>query len=218
MIVRKPDEIEEVLTSLQLVPVVSLPSVEAGIHLAEILMRHSLPVVEVTFRTVFAADAIVAMKKKYPNLLILAGTVLSTDQVDLAAAAGAECIVIPGFHTGLVKYCQFRNMMVCPGTVTPSEVLQCVSLGLKTVKFFPAEVSGGIGMLKAMAAVFAEVKFMPTGGINAANLLDYLELETVFCCGGSWLAPENLMQQQRWDEIEQRISAATAQIVTQLKQ
>lgn len=214
MSMRQPKEIEAILANLQLVPVVSLPSVEAGLQLAEILIRSNLPVVEVTFRTPCAADAIAAMKQKFNELLILAGTVLTTDQVNRACDSGAECIVIPGFHHGLVEYCQSRNMMVCPGTVTPSEVLQCVSMGLTTVKFFPAEVAGGVGMLRAMAAVFANVRFMPTGGISPTNVVDYLSLDSVFCCGGSWLAPENLMQQEQWGEIEGRISSVTTLINT----
>lgn len=212
--VRNPAEIESLLANLQLVPVISLPSVEAGLQLAEILIRCRLPVVEVTFRTPFAADAISAMKEKYADLLILAGTVLSTEQVTVAYDSGAECIVIPGFHSEIVQYCLSRNMMVCPGTTTPTEVLQCVSMGLKTVKFFPAEVAGGVEMLKAMAAVFTNVRFMPTGGISPENVTEYLALDAVFCCGGSWLAPENLMELGRWGEIEERILTATARIHT----
>ncbi|THB73554.1 MAG: bifunctional 4-hydroxy-2-oxoglutarate aldolase/2-dehydro-3-deoxy-phosphogluconate aldolase [Desulfobulbaceae bacterium] len=204
------------LERLKLVPVVSLPSVQAGLELAEILIDHNLPVIEVTFRTPYAADAISAMKEKFNELLILAGTVLAKDQVDIASDAGAECIVIPGFHAGLVDYCQAKNLMVCPGTVTPSEVLQCYHMGLKTVKFFPAEVSGGAAMLKAMAAVFTDMKFMPTGGINLNNLREYLSLDSVFCCGGSWLAPEDMLQQEKWDAIAQRIGLATKQIDQQL--
>lgn len=208
MSVKQPAEIEKLLAKLQLVPVVSLPSVEAGLRLAKILIQCDLPVVEVTFRTSCAAEAISEMKKEFNELLILAGTVLSTGQVDIAYDSGAECIVIPGFHVDLVKYCQDRNMMVCPGAATPTEVLQCMHMGIKAVKFFPAEVAGGIGMLKAMEAVFQDVRFMPTGGVSPANMANYLALESVFCCGGSWLAPEDLMEKGHWHEIEERISSA----------
>jgi 2-dehydro-3-deoxyphosphogluconate aldolase/(4S)-4-hydroxy-2-oxoglutarate aldolase len=201
-------EIEAQLKSLQLVPVISLPSVDAGVRLAEILIRCGLPVVEVTFRTPCAADAIAAMKKEFDEILILAGTVLNTVQADIARDAGAECIVVPGFHRELVGYCQSQKMMVCPGTATPTEVLQCLDMGVKAVKFFPAEVAGGVAMLKAMAAVFSDVRFMPTGGISPANLADYLALDAVFCCGGSWLAPENMMAKGEWADIENRISEA----------
>lgn len=212
MSIKQPVEIENLLTKLQLVPVVSLPSVEAGLRLAEILIQCQLPVVEVTFRTSCAAEAMSAMKKEFDELLILAGTVLTTDQVDIAYESGAECIVIPGFHADLVTYCQDKKIMVCPGTATPTEVLQCMYLGIKAVKFFPAEVAGGVGMLKAMAAVFQDVRFMPTGGVSPTNLAKYLDLDTVFCCGGSWLAPEDLMEKGQWHEIEERISTAKASI------
>lgn len=201
-------EIEAQLTALQLVPVVSLPSVDAGLRLGEILVRCGLPVAEVTFRTECAADGIAAMRREFDELLLLAGTVLNKEQVDIARDAGAECIVIPGFHTELVEYCLSRNIMVCPGTATPTEVLQCRYMGLQVVKFFPAEILGGVGLLKAMASVFSDVRFMPTGGISPANLADYLALDAVFCCGGSWLAPEDMMRQGRWAEIEACISLA----------
>lgn len=207
--------IEKQLTKLQLVPVVSLPSVEAGLHLAEILMRCDLPVAEVTLRTPCAVDGITAIKKQYDDLLVLAGTVLSPDQAASAHDAGAECIVIPGFHAELVEYCQGRSIMVCPGTVTPTEVLQCRNMGIHTVKFFPAEVAGGVGMLKAMSAVFSDMRFMPTGGISPDNVMKYLRLDTVFCCGGSWLAPEELMKNGQWSEIEERIRRAVDLLMQQ---
>lgn len=203
-------EIETRLSSLKIVPVVSLPSVDAGLRLAEILVRCDLPVAEVTFRTPYAADGIDAMKKEFSDLLVLAGTVLSTEQADIARDVGAECIVIPGFHAELVDYCLSRNMMVCPGTLTPTDVIQCRNVGLRALKFFPAEVAGGVDMLKAMASVFSDVRFMPTGGITPANMADYLALDSVFCCGGSWLAPEALMKKGKWREIEGRISSAVA--------
>lgn len=198
-------EIEEQLKTLKVVPVVALPSVEAGLALGEILVRCGLPVAEVTFRTPFAEEAIKAMKKQFPELLLLAGTVLSPEQVIKAKNAGAECIVIPGFEQSLVQYCLDENIMVCPGTASPSEVLQCRSMGISAVKFFPAEVAGGISMLKAMASVFHDVRFMPTGGINLKNVADYLALDSVFCCGGSWLATEKDMNAGNWQVVEDNI-------------
>jgi 2-dehydro-3-deoxyphosphogluconate aldolase / (4S)-4-hydroxy-2-oxoglutarate aldolase len=203
-------EIKDLLTRLQLVPVVALPSVDAGLRLAEILMRCNLPVAEVTFRTPCAAEAIKAMKREHSDLLVLAGTVLTTKNVDIATDAGAECIVLPGFDKDIVGYCKTQNLMVCPGTATPTEVMQCMGMGIDFVKFFPAEVAGGVGMLKAMAAVFSDIRFMPTGGVTLSNMLEYLSLEAVFCCGGSWLAPENQMIEGQWGEIEKRISSAVA--------
>lgn len=205
---RQPVAIEAQLSQLQLVPVVSLPSVEAGLRLAEILIRCRLPVMEVTFRTPFASEAIRAIKREFEDLSILAGTILTTIQVDIAVDSGAECIVIPGFLKGLVEYCQSCKMMVFPGIVTPSEVLQCRSMGLHALKFFPAEVAGGAAMLKSLAAVFNDVRFMPTGGVSPANVADYLALDAVFCCGGSWLAPESLLKKGDWAEIEERILSA----------
>lgn len=205
-------EIEEQLTRLQLVPVVSLPSVDAGLRLAEILIRCDLPVAEITFRTPCAADAIAAMRKEFAELLVLAGTVLTIDQAAIARDVGAQGIVIPGFHKGLVEYCQNQEIMVCPGAATPTEVLQCLDMGLHKVKFFPAEIAGGVGMLKAMAAVFSDAQFMPTGGISPSNLGDYLALDCVFCCGGSWLAPEAMMKEGHWSEIEAFISSAVRQL------
>lgn len=205
-------EIEEQLTSLQLVPVVSLPSVDAGLRLAEILIRCGLPVAEITFRTPCAADAIAAMRKEFNELLVLAGTVLTIEQAKIALDVGTEGIVIPGFHKGLVEYCVTQSIMVCPGAATPTEVLQCLDMGLQKVKFFPAEIAGGVGMLKAMAAVFSDARFMPTGGISPANLGDYLALDSVFCCGGSWLAPEAMLKKGDWSEIEARVSSTVAQL------
>jgi len=201
-------EIIDQLTRLRLVPVVALPSVDAGLRLGEILIRCNLPVAEVTFRTPCAAEAIKVMKREFSDLLVLAGTVLTTKNVDIARDAGAECIVIPGFDKDIVGYCQAQNIMVCPGTATPTEVMYCMGMGINAVKFFPAEVAGGVGMLKAMAAVFSDVRFMPTGGVTLSNMLEYLSFEAVFCCGGSWLAPENLMLEGQWGEIEERISSA----------
>jgi len=198
-------EIEEQLSTLKVVPVVALPSVEAGLALGEILVNSGLPVAEVTFRTPCAEEAMKAMKEQFPELLLLAGTVLSPSQVDKAMKAGAECIVIPGFERSLVQYCLDQNIMVCPGTATPTEVLQCRAMGINSVKFFPAEVAGGIGMLKAMTAVFNDVRFMPTGGINLKNVSEYLALDSVFCCGGSWLATEKDMITGNWQAVEENI-------------
>jgi len=204
----KKKDMFSLLAKYRLVPVVSLPSVEAGLQLGQILMECGLPLMEVTFRTEYAAEAIEALTETNKDLTLLAGTVLSPEQADRAWQAGAECIVAPGFEQGLVGHCLEKNMLVCPGTVTPSEVLQCRRMGLKLVKFFPAEAAGGIAVLKAMAAVFSDMYIMPTGGINRKNLLDYLALETVVCCGGSWLAPENLMRDGNWQEIRRRIEDA----------
>lgn len=205
---RRWAEVKKTLKSLQLVPVVSLPSVEAGLRLAEILMRCNLPVAEITMRTPCAAEGLAAMKRDFKEILLLAGTVLSMEHLEDACQAGAECIVTPGVYIPLVEHCISENIMVCPGTVTPSEVLQCRNMGLQLVKFFPAELAGGVAMLETMSAVFSDMRFMPTGGVTHSNMTEYLALETVFCCGGSWLAPEELMRKGSWLEIEDRIQSA----------
>jgi len=201
-------EVENTLSTLQLVPVVSLPSVDAGLRLGEILMCCNLPVAEITMRTPYAVEGIAAMKKEFKDILFLAGTVLSLEQLDAAHEAGAQCIVTPGVYAPLVEHCISEKIMICPGTFTPSEILQCRNMGLRLVKFFPAELAGGVAMLKSMTAVFSEMRFMPTGGVSLANMTDYLGLEMVSCCGGSWLAPEELMRKGEWGEIEHRITLA----------
>ena len=208
MNMRHQAEVEKTLNTLQLIPVVSLPSVDAGLRLAEILVRCNLPVAEITMRTPYAAEGLAAMKRDFEEILLLAGTVLSKEQLEAACNAGAECIVMPGVYAPLVEQCISENIMVCPGTFTPSEILQCRSMGLHLVKFFPAELAGGAAMLRAMSAVFGDMRFMPTGGITHSNMSDYLALETVICCGGSWLAPEELMREGHWSEIEDRINKA----------
>ena len=176
--------------------------------MAEILVRCNLPVAEITMRTPYAAEGLAAMKRDFEEILLLAGTVLSKEQLEAACSAGAECIVTPGVYAPLVEQCISEKIMVCPGTFTPSEILQCRSMGLHLVKFFPAELAGGAAMLRAMSAVFGDMRFMPTGGITHSNMSDYLALETVICCGGSWLAPEELMREGHWSEIEDRINKA----------
>lgn len=206
--VEKNNKVLSLLRKLKIVPVVSIPSVEAGLQLGQLLVDCDLPIIEVTFRTPCAAEAIKEIKKKFTNLTLLAGTVLSPEQADIAWEAGAECIIIPGLEQKLVEHCINKEMVVCPGTATPSEVLQCRSMGLKLVKFFPAELAGGIDMLKALSSVYSDMLFMPTGGINMENLLAYQALDSVTCCGGSWLAPEQMMREGQWSAIKDRIIAA----------
>ena len=152
------------------VPVVVLNDAKDAAPLADALCEGGLPCAEVTFRTDAAEESIRIMSEKYPEMLVGAGTVLTIDQVDRAVAAGAKFIVSPGFDPEIVDYCISKDIPVFPGCITPSEVAQAVKRGLKTVKFFPAEQAGGVAMIKAMAAPYTMVKFMPTGGINAKNL------------------------------------------------
>ena len=167
-------QLEERFEKIGIVPVVVLDDAKDALPLAKALCNGGLPCAEITFRTAAAADSIRAITKEYPDMLVGAGTVLTTEQVDLAVKSGAKFIVSPGFDPEIVDYCLKKNIPVFPGCISPSEVAQAVKRGLKVVKFFPAEQAGGIAMIKAMAAPYQNLKFMPTGGINAGNLKDYL--------------------------------------------
>lgn len=186
--------LEEQFYDYAVVPVVVLDDAEDAAPLAEALVKGGLPCAEVTFRTEAAEESIRIMSEKYPEMLVGAGTVLTTEQVDRAVAAGAKFIVSPGFDPEIVDYCMEKNIPVFPGCVSPSEVAQAVKRGLKVVKFFPAEQAGGLAMLKAMAAPYTMLKFMPTGGINTKNLKEYLGFSKILCCGGSWMVKGDMIK------------------------
>ena len=152
------------------------------------------------------------MSEAYPEMLVGAGTVLTIDQVKRAVKAGAKFIVSPGFDPEIVDYCLENNIPVLPGCITPSEVAQAVKRGLKVVKFFPAEQAGGIAMIKAMAAPYTMVKFMPTGGINAKNLADYLSCDKILCCGGSWMVKGDMIKAGEFDKITAMTKEAVAKV------
>ncbi|MBC7004030.1 bifunctional 4-hydroxy-2-oxoglutarate aldolase/2-dehydro-3-deoxy-phosphogluconate aldolase [Photobacterium sp. BZF1] len=197
--------IESKLSAMKVVPVIAIKQADKAKPLAKVLVENGLPCAEITFRTETAAESIRLMREAYPDMLIGAGTVLTTEQVDQAVEAGADFIVSPGLNPTTVAYCQQKNVAVIPGVNNPSLVEQAMSLGLKTLKFFPAEPSGGIGMLKALSAVYP-VEFMPTGGISPANVADYLALEKVIACGGTWMVPNDLIDQGDWQAIGQLVS------------
>jgi 2-dehydro-3-deoxyphosphogluconate aldolase/(4S)-4-hydroxy-2-oxoglutarate aldolase len=198
----------ELLKTMRIVPVVSLPSVSAATTLAEILVNNGLPVIEITFRTPHAAAGLAAIKKSHPQMLLLAGTVLTPQQVDLALEAGASAIVSPGFSPKLAGYCTAKKVSFFPGVCTPSEVQMAMEAGFPTLKFFPAEKVGGVSLLSLFHALYQHVTFMPTGGIKPENMASYLALPNVLCCGGTWLCPEQLMVENRWAEIERRVTEA----------
>ncbi len=185
------------------VPVVVLNDARDALPLTKALAEGGLACAEVTFRTQAAEESIRLMSEKYPEMLVGAGTILTTDQVDRAIAAGAKFIVSPGFDPEIVDYCIQKDIPVFPGCITPSEVAQAVKRGLKVVKFFPAEQAGGVAMIKAMAAPYTMVKFMPTGGISAKNLKDYLECDKIICCGGSWMVKGDLIAAGEFDKIRE---------------
>ena len=192
----------EQLGGYGIVPVVVLNDAKKALPLAKALCDGGLPCAEVTFRTDAAEESIRLMSREFPDMLIGAGTVLSTEQVDRAVAAGAKFIVSPGLNPKVVTYCQEKNIPIVPGVVTPTEMEQAMELGLKIVKFFPAEPSGGLAMIKAVAAPYTMLKFMPTGGINAKNVRDYLAYDKILACGGSWMVKGSLIDEDRFDEIE----------------
>ncbi|HHI5411340.1 TPA: bifunctional 4-hydroxy-2-oxoglutarate aldolase/2-dehydro-3-deoxy-phosphogluconate aldolase [Vibrio metoecus] len=194
------NQLEKQLSAMKIVPVIAIKRSEDAVQLAKTLVENGLPCAEVTFRTEAAAEAIRLMRQAYPEMLIGAGTVLRTDQVDAAIEAGVDFIVSPGFNPTIVKYCQQRGVTIVPGVNNPSLVEQAMEMGLKTLKFFPASASGGTEMLKALNAVYP-VKFMPTGGISAANIQDYLAISRVLACGGTWMVPGQLIDEQNWPEI-----------------
>lgn len=196
--------IVERLAQLKVVPVIAIQDAEKAVKLAEVLVDNGLPCAEITFRTPVAAAAIQKMRNAFPDMLIGAGTVLSQQQVDLAVESGANFVVSPGFNPLVVGYCLEKGVNIIPGVNNPSQVEQAMGMGLKTLKFFPAEPSGGIAMLKSLSAVYP-VAFMPTGGVSPANAKDYLSLSSVFACGGTWMVPPSLIEEDRWEELGQLI-------------
>lgn len=200
--------LEEQFYEYAVVPVVVLNDADDAAPLAEALIKGGLPCAEVTFRTEAAEESIRIMNKKYPDMLVGAGTVLTTEQVDRAVAAGAKFIVSPGFDPEIVDYCLEKKIPVFPGCISPSEVAQAVKRGLKVVKFFPAEQAGGLAMLKAMAAPYTMLKFMPTGGINTKNLKEYLGFSKILCCGGSWMVKGDMIKNKEFDKITEMTKEA----------
>ncbi|HBO23893.1 MULTISPECIES: bifunctional 4-hydroxy-2-oxoglutarate aldolase/2-dehydro-3-deoxy-phosphogluconate aldolase [unclassified Providencia] len=203
------NQLLEKIKSLKVVPVITINNAEHGAPLAKVLMENGLPCAEVTFRTPAAVQAIKNMRAAYPDLLIAAGTVLTTAQVDQAIEAGVDFIVSPGFNPKIVAYCQQKNVIIIPGVNSPSLVEQALEFNLTTLKFFPAEASGGVAMLKALGAVYP-VKFMPTGGIGLNNIAQYTALPSVLVCGGSWMVPNSLIDSENWQELGKLVAEAAS--------
>ncbi len=199
------------LADLKVVPVIAINKVEDAVPLGRVLVENGLPCAEITFRTECAAQAMAAMRAAFPEMLIGAGTVLTNEQVDQAVAAGADFIVSPGFNPRTVQYCIDKSVPIVPGVNNPSLVEQAMEMGLRTLKFFPAEPSGGVAMLKAMSAVYP-VQFMPTGGVSLSNLDAYLSVSSVLACGGTWMVPTSLIDEGKWDELGELIKDAVARV------
>ncbi len=190
----------EKLGQMRIVPVVAIHNASDAQPLALALMEGGLPCAEITFRTDAAEEAIKAMAT-IDNMLVGAGTVLKVDQVKTAVDAGASFIVSPGFNPKVVEYCVKNNIPVTPGISNPTDIEMALDFDLEVVKFFPAEAFGGLKTLKAMSAPYHMVKFIPTGGINADNLVSYLEFPKVLACGGSWMVKADLINEGKFEEI-----------------
>ena len=189
------------LYSIGLIPVIKIENPDDAVPLAKALIDGGLPAAEITFRTACAAEAIKNITDAYPEMLVGAGTVLTTEQVDAAIAAGSKFLVSPGLNPKVTAYALSKGIPMLPGCSNPSDVEAALELGLSTVKFFPAEAAGGLKMLKAMAAPYGQLTFMPTGGINENNLLDYLKFNKIVACGGSFMVADDLVKNKEWDKI-----------------
>lgn len=196
------NEVLQKMHEIGIIPVVVLNDAKDAEPLGKALLEGGLPCAEVTFRTDAAEESIRIMSEKFPELLVGAGTVLTTEQVDRAVAAGARFIVSPGLNPKVVQYCINKNIPVTPGVVTPGEIEKAIELGLEVVKFFPAEPSGGLPMINAVGAAYTTMKFMPTGGISAANVTDYLKSAKIHACGGSWMVKGDLISGGQFDKIK----------------
>ncbi|APP08100.1 TPA: bifunctional 4-hydroxy-2-oxoglutarate aldolase/2-dehydro-3-deoxy-phosphogluconate aldolase [Vibrio harveyi] len=199
-------DLKALLAKYKVIPVIAVDNAEDILPLGDQLVENGLPVAEITFRSAAAAKAIRLLRAKHPDMLIGAGTVLNEAQVLAAKEAGASFIVSPGLNPNTVKACQKHQIAIVPGVNTPSQIEQAIELGLDTVKFFPAEPSGGLAMLKAMLAPYNAIKVMPTGGININNIHEYLAVPAVLACGGSWMVDKKLVNNGKWTEIGHLIS------------
>lgn len=199
-----------------IIPVVVLDDAKDAEPLGNALMEGGLPCAEVCFRTEAAEEAIRIMSEKFPEMLVGAGTCLTTEQVDRAVAAGAKFIVSPGINPKVVKHCADLGVAITPGICNPTNVETAIELGLEVVKFFPAEQAGGLDYIKAMAAAYTTMKFMPTGGINAENVKKYLSNSKIHACGGSWMVKGDMIKAGQFDKIK-AMCAEAAEIVKSVR-
>ncbi len=195
------NDIVQKIYEIGIVPVIAINDADKAVPLAKALVAGGLPVAEVTFRTAAAEQAIKNIVKEVPEMLVGAGTVLTKDQVDRAKNAGCKFMVSPGFNPEITKYALDNGVAFMPGTATPGEMEQAMSMGLDVVKFFPAEQNGGVAKLKAVAGPYKTLRWMPTGGVNAKNLMDYLSFDKIVACGGTWMVPAKLIDEGNWEEI-----------------
>lgn len=209
----KTQQLVQKLKQFKLVPVIALDKAEDILPLAKALSENGLPIAEITFRSQAAEEAIRLLRQHQPDMLILAGTVLTAEQVMQAKNAGADMVVTPGFNPKIVQLCQDLSMSVMPGVNNPMSIEAALEMGITAVKFFPAEASGGTKMIKALLGPYPDLTIMPTGGINLDNIQDYLAIPNVVACGGSWFVEKSLINKQDW----QQIGILTKQAVDKLK-
>ncbi len=202
--------VDKLLENAPVVPVVVIDDADKAVPVARALVAGGLPVIEITMRTAAAPEAIAAIAREVPDAFVGAGTVLSTEQAETIVAAGARFIVSPGLFEPVVAKADELGVPVFPGTATASEVQQAWNMGLRVLKFFPAGQAGGLPMIKALSSVFRDVRFMPTGGVSARNLRDYLESPAVIACGGSWLTPASAIADGDFQQIQDLAAEAVA--------
>jgi 2-dehydro-3-deoxyphosphogluconate aldolase/(4S)-4-hydroxy-2-oxoglutarate aldolase len=200
------------LNDSKIIPIFAFETVEDGAKVCELLFRNNLKVVEITFRTAAASETIKALARKFPDMLIGAGTILNRIDLEMAVAAGAKFAVAPGCNPNIIKSANELRLPFFPGVATPTDIECANELGVKVMKFFPAEACGGVKMLRAMGAPYRHlgIKFLPTGGITASNLPDYLAVDNVLAVGGTWLAPAEMVKAKQWDKIDDLVKEAVA--------
>ena len=196
------DEILKKIGELRLVPVVKIEDSRNALPLGQALRDGNLPIAEITYRTDAAEEAIRILTAELPEILVGAGTVLTMDQVKSAVGAGARFVVAPGFNPKVVDYCLEHNITIIPGVNNPSQIERALESRIEVVKFFPAEASGGIPFLKAVAAPYSGIQFLPTGGINLQNMMSYLSFSRVIACGGSWMVKSDLISAGKFQDIK----------------
>ncbi|MPM47385.1 putative KHG/KDPG aldolase [bioreactor metagenome] len=209
-------DIYKQIEALKIVPVVKLDAAEDAVPLAKALIDGGLPIAEITFRTAAAEESIRAVSVAFPQMLVGAGTVVNVEQAERAVKAGAKFIVSPGFSPAVTKFAVEKGIPIFPGVCTPTEIMAALEFGLKVVKFFPAKQYGGLATIKALAAPFPGIRFMPTGGVKPDNVQDYLRLANVTACGGTWIVPGELLSAERFDEIE-RLAREAASLRDQVR-
>ena len=194
-------DLMKTIFEIGIIPVIAIDDPDKAVPLAKALVAGGLPAAEVTFRTAAAEESIRRICAEVPEMLVGAGTVLTREQADRAIAAGSQFIVSPGFNPDITRYVLEQGVAMMPGTATPGEMEQAMSMGLNVVKFFPAEQNGGVAKLKALAGPYGSLRWMPTGGVNTKNMMDYLNFDRIIACGGTWMVKKELIENEQWEEI-----------------